>query len=79
LYHKAVENGKYFIVDKEGLGIDPRKGESEYEIIPKPEYYNIVRLAFILRDPVRIFDSWKHMGWTDMSSFSTVTRRSSKQ
>jgi hypothetical protein len=69
IYHKAVANGKSFIVDKEELGSDSRKGECGYEIIAKPEYYNIVRPAFILRDPVRTFDSWKHVGWTDMSSF----------
>ncbi|KAK9774471.1 hypothetical protein SCAR479_08819 [Seiridium cardinale] len=28
----------------------------------------MVRPVFLIRDPVRVFDSWKKVGWTDMQS-----------
>ncbi|KAH8662499.1 Haloacid dehalogenase-like hydrolase [Xylariales sp. PMI_506] len=29
----------------------------------------MARPVFLVRDPVRVFDSWKHIGWADMQSF----------
>jgi hypothetical protein len=28
----------------------------------------MVRPVFLIRDPIRVFDSWKNVGWTDEQS-----------
>ncbi|KAH6618011.1 HAD-like domain-containing protein [Chaetomium sp. MPI-SDFR-AT-0129] len=67
VFADAVNSGKKFLISKEELGNDSRKGECLYDVCPRWAY-PIVRPVFIVRDPIRVFDSWKSMGWTDAGS-----------
>ena len=64
----ALKSGKRFLVCKEELGNDSRKGECLYNVCPNPSTYAMARPIFLFRDPIRVFDSWKSVGWTDAQS-----------
>jgi hypothetical protein len=68
-YKAAIQSNKPFVICKEELGHESAKGECLYSILPSLESYELVKPAFLIHDPVRIFDSWKHVGWTDIESF----------
>ncbi|KAL8387203.1 hypothetical protein RB595_010081 [Gaeumannomyces hyphopodioides] len=68
VFDKALESGKRFLVSKEELGNSSQKGECLYDVCPTPATYAITRPIFLIRDPVRVFDSWKNVGWTDLQS-----------
>lgn len=68
VYKSAQASGKRFLVSKEEFGNDRRKGECDYDVFPDTSKYTMVRPAFLLRDPIRTFDSWKSVGWLDIES-----------
>ncbi|KAF7545376.1 hypothetical protein G7046_g9578 [Stylonectria norvegica] len=68
VFLKAVELGKRFLICKEELRNYSKKGECLYNICPTPSAYTIYRPVFLVRDPIRVFDSWKNVGWTDIQS-----------
>ncbi|KAK9242861.1 HAD-like domain-containing protein [Lipomyces tetrasporus] len=68
-YQQAVTEGYATLVAKEELGHEFVKGECDVEILPDKAAYEMTRPAFLVRDPVRVFDSWKKMGWGDLYSF----------
>ena len=63
----ALQSGKQFLICKEELGNDRRKGECLYNVCPTPAYA-MTRPIFLFRDPIRVFDSWKSVGWADAQS-----------
>lgn len=63
VYINATKSGKRFLINKEELGNDSKKGECLYDICPTPSTYTRVRPVFLIRDPIRVFDSWKNVGW----------------
>ncbi|KAI1820304.1 Haloacid dehalogenase-like hydrolase [Xylaria intraflava] len=65
---RASGDGKRILICKEELGNDTKKGECSYELLPSRSEYAAVRPVFLIRDPVRVFDSWKKIGWTDLRS-----------
>ena len=68
VYIDAMEPGKRFLVSKEELGKDSSKEECLYDPYPMPSTFAMVRLVFLIRDPIRIFDSWKNVGENDAQS-----------
>lgn len=64
----TLASGKSFLINKEELGNDTRKGECDYNIFPNSSTYDLVKPVFLIRDPIRTFDSWKHVGWQDIKS-----------
>ncbi|KAL8677937.1 MAG: hypothetical protein Q9224_007154, partial [Gallowayella concinna] len=68
VFRNAMDSGKQFLVSKEELGNNTQKGECSYDICPHPSTHSMVRPVFLIRDPVRVFDSWKDVGWTDAQS-----------
>ncbi|KAF1988279.1 Haloacid dehalogenase-like hydrolase [Aulographum hederae CBS 113979] len=68
VYNQAKKSGKRFLICKEELGNSSRKGECLYDVFPTPSTYTTVRPVFLVRDPIRVFDSWKNVGWTDVQS-----------
>ncbi|KAL8806597.1 MAG: hypothetical protein Q9182_001244 [Xanthomendoza sp. 2 TL-2023] len=70
VFKSAMDSGKPFLVSKEELGNNTRKGECLCDICPHPSAYSMVRPVFLIRDPVRVFDSWKQVGWTDAQSLT---------
>ncbi|GLA30930.1 HAD-like protein [Aspergillus phoenicis ATCC 13157] len=69
VYRQAVSEGFTTLVTKEELGHEFFKGECDFNILPNRAAYDMTRPAFLVRDPVRVFDSWKNMGWGDLYSF----------
>ncbi|KAL9129581.1 MAG: hypothetical protein Q9217_002001 [Psora testacea] len=63
---KAAE--KRYLVNKDELGHDLRKHECYYDLFPNAACYLSVKPAFLFRDPVRILDSWKALGWDNVDS-----------
>ncbi|KAI0448413.1 Haloacid dehalogenase-like hydrolase [Xylaria acuta] len=70
--HKVVQcarnDGKRILICKEGFG-NKMDEECAHELLPRISGYATFRPVFLIRDPVRVFDSWKKMGWTDIQSF----------
>ncbi|RYP82679.1 hypothetical protein DL769_001586 [Monosporascus sp. CRB-8-3] len=64
----AMNSGKRFIICKEELGNNFPKGECLYDFLPNPSAYPMVRPVFLIRDAVRVFDSWKNVGWMDLQT-----------
>jgi hypothetical protein len=80
VYLSAKEAGKRFLINKEELGNDFQKGECDYDILPNiAAYYDLVKPAFLLRDPIRTFDSWKHVGWRDIESLTRMLNASTSR
>jgi hypothetical protein len=61
---------KKYLINKDGLGHDRRKHECGYDLFPDAVDYLAVKPAVLFWDPVRIFDSWKAMGWGDLGSLT---------
>lgn len=61
VFFQAMNSGKRFIICEEEL-----KGECK--IFLAPSAYAMTQPVFLIRDPVRVFDSWKNVGWTDSQS-----------
>ena len=68
VFISAMKSGKRFLISKEELGNDSNKGECLYDVCPSLSAYAMVRPVFLIRDPIRVFDSWKNVGWTDERS-----------
>lgn len=68
VFISAMNLGKRFLICKEELGNNSQKGECLYDVCPDPAAYAMVRPVFLIRDPIRVFDSWKNVGWTDAQS-----------
>jgi putative hydrolase of the HAD superfamily len=68
VYIAAKERGNRFLISKEELGNDSSKGECLYDVCTTPSTYATVRPIFLIRDPIRVFDSWKKVGWIDEKS-----------
>lgn len=64
VFTAAVNSGKKFLISREELGNESRNGDYLYDVFP-PSAYPILRPVFFVRDPIRVFDSWKRVGWTD--------------
>ncbi|KAI4188838.1 MAG: hypothetical protein LQ346_005221 [Caloplaca aetnensis] len=75
VYQEAQRNGKSILISKEELGHECRKGECDYDIFPNQSSIERARPAFLFRDPIRVFDSWKAVGWTDMESLLIAYRK----
>ncbi len=69
---------KRFLINKDELGHDLRKHECDYNLFPDPTCYRAVKPAFLFRDPVRIFDSWKALGWNDLDSLRSCMAKLEK-
>jgi putative hydrolase of the HAD superfamily len=69
VFQAAMKAAKQFLINVEELGNDRRKGERGYNIFPSPGAHDLVMPAFWFRDPIRTFDTWKNIGWTDIDSF----------
>ncbi|RWA11597.1 hypothetical protein EKO27_g3511 [Xylaria grammica] len=69
---RASGDGKRILICKGELGSDTKKGECSYPLLPAPSEYAAVRPVLLMRDPIRVFDSWKKMGWTDVQSLIDV-------
>ncbi|KAI1273457.1 Haloacid dehalogenase-like hydrolase [Xylaria sp. FL0933] len=68
MVQRAKGDGKRILICKEELGNNTKKGECSYQVLPSPSEYAAVRPIFLIRDPIRVFDSWRKMGWTDVQS-----------
>ena len=53
---------------KEELGNDSNRRDCLYDICPSPSTYAMVRPVFLIRDPIRVFDSWKNVEGNDEQS-----------
>ena len=69
VYQEALSKGSRILVSKEEFGHSREKGECDYVIIPEATAYKATKPAFLFRDPIRVFDSWKALGWLDINSF----------
>jgi FMN phosphatase YigB (HAD superfamily) len=68
VYQRALQGGYNTLICKEELGHEKWKGECDFALIPGPASYEMTKPAFLFRDPIRVFDSWKFVGWTDIQS-----------
>ncbi|KAL9000300.1 MAG: hypothetical protein Q9169_001017 [Polycauliona sp. 2 TL-2023] len=75
VYRKAVSEHKSILISKEELGHDYSKGECDYNIFPDTASIKHTKAAFLFRDPIRVFDSWKAVGWTNIQSLLTAYRK----
>lgn len=69
VYQLALNAGKQFLISREELGHDIRKGECSYDLLPSATAFDLARPVFLIRDPIRVFDSWKKIGWKDVQSY----------
>ncbi|KAL8721930.1 MAG: hypothetical protein Q9225_001486 [Loekoesia sp. 1 TL-2023] len=74
VYREAQASGKSILISKEELGHEFSKGECDYEIFPDQACIKRTKPAFLFRDPLRVFDSWQAVGWTDLESFLIAYR-----
>lgn len=70
--------GKTFPINKDELGHDLRKHECDYDLFSSATCYLSVKPAFLFRDPIRIFDSWKALGWNYVKSLKLCVARLEK-
>ncbi|KAL8927027.1 MAG: hypothetical protein Q9208_002572 [Pyrenodesmia sp. 3 TL-2023] len=75
VYQEAQRDGKSILLSKEELGHECQKGECDYNIFPDQSSIKRTRPAFLFRDPLRVFDSWKAVGWTDVKSLLIAYRK----
>ncbi|RYP91372.1 hypothetical protein DL770_002512 [Monosporascus sp. CRB-9-2] len=64
----AMNSGKRLIICKEELGNNTLKGECLYDTLPSLSAYAMARPVFLIRDAIRVFDSWKNVGWMDIQN-----------
>ena len=69
VYQEALSKGSRILVSKEEFGHSREIGECGYVIIPDAAAYKATKPAFLFRDPIRVFYSWKALGWLDINSF----------
>lgn len=74
VYCEAQARGKSILINKEELGHECWNGECDYEIFPDKSYIERTEPTFLFRDPLRVFDSWKAVGWTDIDSLLIAYR-----
>ncbi|KAL8770884.1 MAG: hypothetical protein Q9209_003535 [Squamulea sp. 1 TL-2023] len=74
VYQEAKSRQKSILISKEELGHDCFKGECDYKIFPDDACMEQTKAAFLFRDPIRVFDSWKAVGWTDIQSLLIAYR-----
>ncbi|PVH98295.1 HAD-like protein [Periconia macrospinosa] len=55
-YQQSIEN-------------DMPRSNSAFSVLPPPINYTAAKPIFLIRDPIRIFDSWKHHGSANIQSF----------
>ncbi len=75
VYQEAQGKGKSILISREELGHECQKGECDYDIFPDQSSIERARPTFVFRDPIRVFDSWKAVGWTDMESLLIAYRK----
>ncbi|KAL8785068.1 MAG: hypothetical protein Q9213_003573 [Squamulea squamosa] len=75
VYQEAISRQKSILISKEELGHDCSKGECDYNIFPDDACIEHTKAAFLFRDPIRVFDSWKAVGWTDIQSLLIAYRK----
>jgi HAD superfamily hydrolase (TIGR01549 family) len=64
VFINAKNSGKRFLICKEELHV----GDSSHNVFPTASANTMVRPIFVVRDPIRIFDSWKNVGWTEVQN-----------
>lgn len=74
VYRDAKTAGKSILISKAELGHECWKGECDYQIFPDKACVGRTRPAFLFRDPLRVLDSWKAVGWTDIDSLIVAYR-----
>ncbi|KAL8958697.1 MAG: hypothetical protein Q9193_004296 [Seirophora villosa] len=74
VYREAQAQGKAVLISKEELGHERWKKECDYPIFPDRSSLQRTKPAFLFRDPLRVFDSWKAVGWTHIESLLTAYR-----
>ena len=61
--------GKQFLISHQEFGNDNTNEEySSESLLVGSSYYSAARPVFLIRDPIRVFDSWKNVGWTKMKN-----------
>ncbi|KAK2757675.1 hypothetical protein FQN54_004644 [Arachnomyces sp. PD_36] len=68
-YQQAIAQGCTTLISKEELGHEFTKGECDFDVLPDTAAYELTLPVFLVRDPIRVFDSWMHIGWSDLYSF----------
>ena len=56
-----MKSGKRFLISQEGLDNNSRNGECLCDVCPTPSTYVMGRPVFLIRDAMRVFDSWKNV------------------
>jgi putative hydrolase of the HAD superfamily len=74
VYKEALERQCGTLITKEELGHEEWKGECDFDVLPRTALHESTKPAFLFRDPLRIYDSRKALGWDHMSSFLTAYR-----
>lgn len=74
VYKEALERNYGTLITKEELGHEEWKGECDFDVLPRTALHESTKPAFLFRDPLRVYDSWKALGWDHMSSFLTAYR-----
>lgn len=79
LFADARARGHRFLVIKDETGESLTRGtehsnECNLSFFPPEAALAPIRPAFVLRDPVRTFDSWLKVGWSDLDGFVTAYR-----
>jgi hypothetical protein len=72
-YHQVIDAGSESLVNNEELGNEHKKGECTCEIFPPlsdlfEPAHKMVKAVFLIRDPIRVSDSWKNVGGTYIDS-----------
>ena len=74
VYQEAKASRKSILISKEELGHECWKGECDYRIFPDEASIERTLPVFLFRDPLRVFDSWKAVGWSDVGSLLIAYR-----
>lgn len=61
----AIKSGQRFLTSKAEDGNSSHEDECRYDVCPSPSTYAMARPVFLVRDPIRVFDSWNNVGWTE--------------
>ncbi|KAI4114595.1 MAG: hypothetical protein LQ345_004658, partial [Seirophora villosa] len=74
VYREAQAQGKAVLISKEKLCHERWKKDCDYHIFPDLSSLQQTKPAFLFRDPLRVFDSWKAVGWSHVESLLTAYR-----
>lgn len=69
---EALERKCGTLITVEELGHEGRNGECDFDILSRTVPHESAKPAFLFRDTLRVYDSWKSLGWDHMSSFLTA-------